>query len=268
MGVPCRHTKRLGLNLVLLPALAALTVLGAALALLAVGAARVAARQPASLTTRRLVWLYGRACVWLVGRFVPLRTRGLVRVQDAAPCIVVANHQSFLDLHILGAMPTPNIVLVVKAWPFRIPLYGWFMRQAGYLNSEELDQETLLRRGGEALASGASLLFFPEGTRSRDGRLGRFRSGAFKLAAESGRPVVPVCLSGIGRLLPPDTFLLGDSAITVEALPPVDPAPYRDQPAGHVALRHTVKMVLAEKLESLSRGGPGFTEHSSQGGMS
>jgi len=240
-----RHTKRLCLNLVLLPSLVGLTLLGAALAPLAVGAARIAAGQPVAITTRRLVWLYGRACVWLVSRFVSLRTRELERIGQAAPCIIVANHQSFLDLHILGAMPTPNLVMVVKAWPFRIPLYGWFMRRAGYLNSEELDLESLLRQGGEALAAGASILFFPEGTRSQDGQLGRFRSGAFKLAAETGRPVVPVCLSGMGRLLPPGRFLLGDTAIRVEALPPVDPAPYRDQPAGHVALRREVKTMLS-----------------------
>ncbi|MEW5773283.1 MAG: lysophospholipid acyltransferase family protein [Thermodesulfobacteriota bacterium] len=248
MGQPHRHRAGLALNLVLLPALAALTVAGALLAPLAVGAARVLAGRPAPLTTRWLVWRYGRACVWLVSRFVPLRTSRLERIGEAAPCIIVANHQSFLDLHILGAMPTPNLVMVVKGWPFRIPLYGWFMRRAGYLNSDELGQETLLRLGGEALASGASIIFFPEGARSRDGRLGRFRSGAFKLAVDTGRPLAPVCLSGVGRLLPPGRFLLGESSIAVEALPSVDPAPYRDAPAGHGVLRRAVRAALAEKL--------------------
>ncbi len=240
--------KKIWLNVILLPLLLLLTLVGAIVspAILAISAFR--AGLSGGLTARNLVWIYGRICVWLVGRFIPLRTLGLEHARSAGPCILVANHQSFLDLHILGALPTPNVVIVVKGWPFKIPFYGIFMRISKYLDSDALDQQSLLRLGSEALAGGASLFFFPEGTRSRDGRLGRFRSGAFKLAVETGRPLVPVCLSGMGRLLAPGRLLLGDSSIVVEALPPIDPVAYRDTPVGHIALRRKVKSLMVEKL--------------------
>ena len=243
--------KRLLLNIMLFPALVVVTIAGTALAPLVIGTTRAVLSRPTRITTRRLIRVYGKICVQLISCFVPLRTENLHRVSDAAPCVIVANHQSAIDQYIMGALPAPNAVVVVKDWPFRIPFYGWFMRRAGYLNSEKLDQAALLQYGADALAEGASVLFFPEGTRSKNGKLGRFRSGAFKLAVTTGRPLVPICLDGVGRFLPPGSILFHDTSISVVALPPQDSTVYAQQPFGHVALRRKVKAMFTETLEQL-----------------
>jgi len=137
------------------------------------------------------------------------------------PVIFVVNHHSSVDPFLFGMLPLE--MAFITSWPFRIPVYRWFMHLAGYINTADGWSE-VDRRGRTLLASGCSLIVWPEGHRSKDGRLRRFRNGAFHLAVRAGRPIVPVCISGTDRLLPPGRRLLVPSRVTVTLLAPISVA--------------------------------------------
>ena len=120
------------------------------------------------------------------------------------PFVVVANHQSILDILLLSRLPR-EMKWVAKASLFAVPWAGWMLRLAGDIPVRRGDPES----GGEALARarayldrGMSVMVFPEGTRSTTGELLPFKTGAFRLALEAGVPVLPVAVSGTGAGMP------------------------------------------------------------------
>jgi 1-acyl-sn-glycerol-3-phosphate acyltransferase len=198
---------------------------------------------------RKLVWFYGAICCKLLGSQTP------VTVADRAgelprPCIVAANHQSFFDPYCIGFFPVYAPVFVVRAWPFRIPLYGRIMRRAGYLNIEELDQETFFRKAEGVLRDGATLVVFPEGTRSATGKMGRFHAGAFTLAVKCAVPIVPMCIDGSGRVFPKGSRFGRPAPLRVTLLPPVHPSLFAERgEIGYRYFRKNVKEAIGNELE-------------------
>jgi 1-acyl-sn-glycerol-3-phosphate acyltransferase len=195
------------------------------------------------------IWLYGRGWLWLMRPFVRFRREGF-GAAVRPPCLCVVNHLSFFDTYFMGGLPFFDVVFVVRSWPFRMFWYAPFMRLAHYLDIESRSWDETLAAGRREIASGRYLLFFPEGHRSRDGRLGRFRSGAFKLASETGVPILPLCLSGTDRLLPPGYRWLQPTAVRLRRLPLVDPAAFPG-PLGHLELRKHVKDEMAKALAEM-----------------
>lgn len=127
--------------------------------------------------------------------------------------ILVANHQSLLDPIMLMSFE-PCLSGPAKDYLFRWPGLGAFLRLARFYPSGDAGQGLLekMRAGVEQAAmQGNSLLFFPEGTRSRSGELGKFRNGAFRMAVEYGLPIQPVVIEGIHEVLPPGVFLVGSA---------------------------------------------------------
>lgn len=199
---------------------------------------------------RHFIWVYGR--IWMLV-FRPL-VRFRVRMPPAAslprPCIAVCNHLSIFDIYFLAALPVSDVAMVVRSWPFRMFWSRPFMRLAGYLDIEGSTPQAAARQLGSLLEQGVVLVFFPEGHRSRDGQLQRFRSGAFKLALERGLPVLPLCITGTDQLLPPGQLLMHPAVLRIHALEPVDPAPFSGE-LGHIALRKHVKALMARELERM-----------------
>ncbi len=171
---------------------------------------------------RLVIWLYGYAWTKLLSLIVPVTIRGITK-NLPSPCIITPNHQSFFDPYCIGAWGHYNIIFVVNNWPFSIPLYGPCMRKAGYLNAEKMHGATLLENAKKRLEQGVSIIIFPEGTRSPNGQLQRFHPGAFKLAMETGVPIVPLCIQGLGHFLPKGKWLLRSGPVTITALAPVYP---------------------------------------------
>lgn len=196
---------------------------------------------------RKLIWAYGKGCLAIMALFARIESEDHSGGASSKPAIVVANHASFFDMHCLAALPFDNLGTIVRSWPFRIPGFGFFMRKAGYLNSEALDHDRLLAGSQRFLESGASVVFFPEGTRTADGAMSRFRSGAFHLAVRTGAPVVPVTLSGTGHFLRKGGIIIRPSRIRITALPPVHPT-YFNGPAAHIDMMKHVKNVIADNL--------------------
>jgi len=117
---------------------------------------------------------------------------------DRRPCVVVANHASLADPFLLSYLPFDQR-FVAKEELFRTPIVGWLLRLAGDIPIRRGDPASAVemeRTCVTTLADGLSVTIFPEGTRSRDGTLGAFRGGAFRIAAAAGVRILPVALHG------------------------------------------------------------------------
>ena len=133
---------------------------------------------------------------------------------DLAPArILVANHQSLLDPIMLMSIE-PSLSGPAKDYLFRWPGLGASLRLARFYPSQSAGRGLLdtMRAGvKQAIAQGESVLFFPEGTRSRSGEMGSFQRGAFRMAVEHGLPIQPIVIDGIHDTLPPGVFLVRNS---------------------------------------------------------
>jgi 1-acyl-sn-glycerol-3-phosphate acyltransferase len=204
-------------------------------------------RRPKAWVMRWLVWVYGRGWLVLMSPFVRFSRDGVERLGATGPAIVAANHLSFFDTFIMALLPVHDVAFAVRSWPFRMPWYRWFMLLAGYPDVERSDWPTTLAAAKRIFASGSFFLFFPEGHRSRDGEIHRFHTGAFKIAIETGVPVIPLCITGTDVFLPPGRLLLHPARVRLRVLEPIDPAPFRG-PTAHRDLARAVKDAIADAL--------------------
>lgn len=209
--------------------------------------ARVVTGRSLDWLVRYFIRMYGQVWMVVMSPFVGFEKYDLTRDRFPRPCIIVLNHLSFFDIFCMGALPFSNGAFAIRSWPFRMPWYAPFMRLAGYVDMEALGKDEALQRCRELLSRGVSLMFFPEGHRSRDGRIGRFYSGAFKLAVETNTPVVPLCISGTDQLLPAGSLAMAPAVIRLQALPAVAPANFSGE-SGHVELRKHVKSAMVKAL--------------------
>lgn len=176
-------------------------------------------RKPAEQAVRVLVRFYG----WVLVRIVPFMAPVVVENKAGElplPAIFVANHCSAIDPFLFGMLNVENAF--VTTWPFKIPVYGAVMRMARYIDAR-VGWDQILSQGKRLLESNCSLTIWPEGHRSRTGEPGRFRKGAFQLAAISGRPVIPVCIKGSDRVLPPGKRMLNPGRVKVVLLRAIYP---------------------------------------------
>jgi 1-acyl-sn-glycerol-3-phosphate acyltransferase len=161
--------------------------------------------------------------------------------------VLVANHSSLVDVLALFALFRPY-KWVSKASMFKVPLMGWNMRLNGYVplvRGSGTSVRTMMARCGSLLRAGAPVFFFPEGSRSADGRLGTFKMGAFSLAVDHQVPVYPIAVWGTRDALPKHGLTFrGRANIRVQVLPPLLPA---DHPTAE-ELRDATHRVLAEAL--------------------
>jgi 1-acyl-sn-glycerol-3-phosphate acyltransferase len=143
----------------------------------------------------------------------------------AAPAtfVVVPNHQSMVDALAVAFLPR-DMKWIGKRSVFLVPWLGWAFHLAGYVPVLRGDRDSGARALGKLrryLAGGRPVGLFAEGTRSRDGSLRPFKAGPFKLAIETGVPIIPVAISGAGAAMPPDAPWLHASHIRVRILEPV-----------------------------------------------
>ena len=202
---------------------------------------------PIGKIMRHFVWLYGRIWLWIVSPFVRVKYVGAGSKGLAKPAVFVANHLSFFDIYFLSAVPAFDVVIFVRSWPFKLAWYAPFMRLAEYPDVERLRWESIIEASRRFVGKGHSILVFPQGHRSRDGQLGRFHSGAFRLAQQLGVPIIPICIKGTDRVLPPGRRWLAPSRVRMECLEPIDPSAFQEE-LGHIKLRKHVKKLMGACL--------------------
>jgi len=163
------------------------------------------------------------------------------------PVIFMSNHQSNFDiLSLLAAMPR-RFYWIAKKELFEIPLFGHSMRRGGYIPLDRSDGRKALQSLDEAAATirqGKSVVLFPEGTRTTDGKLLPFKRGGFVLARKADVPVIPVTINGSGRINPANQFRLysGDISITIHP-PVVFPSDLRRSEAETWMMEHVRKQI-------------------------
>jgi len=181
---------------------------------------------------------------------LPVHRIGMDRL-PAGPCIVVANHASYLDGPLLFAVLPPRFAFVIKKEASRIPLAGLLMRRLGhhFVNrSNRHEGANDARRILRAVSQGESVAFFPEGTFGAQTGVARFHTGAFLTAARAGVPVAPVAIRGTRRALRAKTFVPRWSRIEVEALAPMTAAPGAVAVAVRDSARERIAAALPEPL--------------------
>nr|CAB3499260.1 unnamed protein product [Digitaria exilis] len=140
-----------------------------------------------------------------ISMFFKLEVEGIENLPpNSSPAVYVANHQSFLDIYTLLTLGR-CFKFISKTSIFMFPIIGWAMYLLGVIPLRRMDSRSqldCLKRCVDLVGKGASVFFFPEGTRSRDGKLGAFKRGAFSVATKTGAPVIPITLIGTGKLMP------------------------------------------------------------------
>jgi len=197
---------------------------------------------------RCAIWAYGRTVVTLSWPLVRTRRTGAENIPRGSSCVLVCNHRSYLDIMFSSLLPVANVVVAARAWPLGLFLVRWFTRHARYIDIESRPLEEILEESRRIVARNIPFLFFPEGHRSRDGRLQRFRSGALRVAVENDLPVVPVLLTGTERTAPVGRFLPDFTAtVCMEILPPVHPSSFPAEKRA-LKLRRRVESIFREHL--------------------
>jgi 1-acyl-sn-glycerol-3-phosphate acyltransferase len=129
---------------------------------------------------------------------VTVEVRGLDRLVPGRTYVFVSNHQSIYDIPILFWSLPYQLRIIAKESLGRFPFLGWHLRRTGHMlvDRSRPDRSAIFSWASALTAKGLSLIVFPEGTRSRDGRVGRFKRGSFYLALEAGLPIVPLSVVG------------------------------------------------------------------------
>jgi len=170
------------------------------------------------------------------------------------PAIFAANHSSALDIWAAVAAIPRSVRFVAKAEMFRWPVFGWYMTLGGHIPVDRRDHARAVASLAQAalrVRNGTSLIVFPEGTRSRDNLVHAFKKGPFVIAAQAGVPVVPLAITGAGKVTPKNLLHVHPGPIRVTFGRPVraDEFPGRDE-----LLREVRRQIIEMDRAA---GGPG-----------
>lgn len=146
--------------------------------------------------------LWGWGVLLYVRRFLPVDAYGLEKLETGGPYVLCPNHYSIADtITFLGVLP--NFAFVVRKDVFFMPMIGLQLWLSGYVRAVESDGgQSVLSGCTRWLNRGVSVLMFPEGTRSADGKVHRFRQGPFLIAQKLNVPVVPIAITGTREIIP------------------------------------------------------------------
>jgi 1-acyl-sn-glycerol-3-phosphate acyltransferase len=157
---------------------------------------------------------------------IRIRAVGREQLEPGRAYLFMSNHCSNLDPPVIVPLLGRRISIIAKQELFRIPLFGHAMYKAGFVSVNRADRRSAVESVGGAvqvLQSGLGMMVFPEGTRSRDGRLLPFKKGPFYLAKDAGVPVVPITVVGTHAAWPKGSIKLRAREIVVHFHRPIDP---------------------------------------------
>ena len=173
---------------------------------------------PSLKARRRVAGISSRGFFGLAG--IPLRIEGIDRLPDA-PCVVVANHASYIDGIVAAAALPPDFAFVIKREMVRVPLASLLLRRLGSAFVERFDRHkggSDTRRVWKLAATGQSLVFFPEGTFDGTRQVGKFLGGAFSTAERAGMPIVAAAIHGTREVLPTGSIMVHRKPVRFQVL--------------------------------------------------
>jgi len=193
-----------------------------------------------------------RAWAWLIlaTTGVDVVVTGLNRIKRGETYVFVSNHQSIYDIPVIFASLPFQLRIIAKESLGQFPFMGWHLRRAGHLlvDRSNPDRTGILNRWRRLLADRISLIIFPEGTRSADGQVNRFKAGSFLIALEAGLTIVPLSVTGTIHVMTKGQLTTRPGQVELTIHPPM-PTPRIDHPTPQDARE------LAERVEAVVRSG-------------
>lgn len=186
---------------------------------------------------KRLWLLHRYSCFWAMfyiwaNPFWKIDLEGKENIKKGQTYIIISNHQSAFDIVLLHRL-WMHFKWVAKRELFRIPIIGWNL----WLNKHIVIDRTSVRDARKMILEAQknlnmrnSVLIFPEGTRSSDGTIKRFKNGAFVLAKKTNFPILPVIIEGTKEVFPRKGYVLkGSQTFTMRVLKPIEPSEYAEK---------------------------------------
>lgn len=200
------------------------------------------------LASRWFGGMWGKELMYLVP--ARLRRRGDDTLDTSRSYIVVANHLSLFDIPVLYGWLRLDLKWVMKKELRKVPLIGYGCYRMGHIFLDRSNRQRALEElhaVKQSLQPGTSILFFPEGTRSRDGIMQHFKSGAFVMAKDLDLPILPITLRDTDTILPPDGMRLSPGSADMIIHPPIEVDEVRSLSMDE--LRDKARKIIANGLE-------------------
>jgi 1-acyl-sn-glycerol-3-phosphate acyltransferase len=175
-----------------------------------------------SIWAARNMW--ARSLAFIAG--VKVEVAGLENIPPTGPVIFACNHESAWDILVIFRVIPRNARFVAKRELFLIPVFGWYLWLAGYIKVDRGNRRRAvasLEKAARKVKAGTSLWVFPEGTRSRDGRIHAFKKGPFVLAIQAGVPIIPMAIVGSRAITPKEEMVLTPGTVKVGVGQPIHP---------------------------------------------
>jgi len=211
---------------------------------------------PYSFLVGNIGLLY-RVAMWITNAGVraagiTMEITGLEHVPAGRSCIFMCNHVSNLDPPVVLPLLPGRSSVLLKRELMNIPILGTAMRMAKFVpvergNRREAAQASV-EAAGDALRSGLHIMVFPEGTRSRDGRLSTFKKGPFFLAQQTQAPIVPIAVSGTQTLMHKGSNAITPGFARIQVLAPIEPAGYETREELSLAVRKAIADALPPEM--------------------
>jgi 1-acyl-sn-glycerol-3-phosphate acyltransferase len=199
-------------------------------------------------------YLYARSwsklLLWLAG--VRVHVDGAMMLHQTTRYVFTANHASLFDIPVLLVALPQNIRIMYKKELERIPIFGWCLRMSPFIAIERAHARKAATVVDDTIASmrqGASVLVFPEGTRSISGIVSPFKRGAFLLAIRAQKPIVPVAVVGTHAIMPAQTKTIVPGDVYVSIHPPI-PTDRVVSKVDELQVLHMVEQIISEAVNS------------------
>ena len=209
-------------------------------------------RQVLRRLRRAIVW-YGTVIIRILPfPLVRVEYKNYARSEGRGPFIFVSNHRSSSDpfLMVCPCLSYEGIQ-VVNIWPFRLPISGIVAKIAGYLSVREIPFEDFLAKTTKLLKEGVSIVVFPEGTRSRDNAVGQFHGAIFRVALETRKPIVPICITGNENIPPIGSAFLHPGIIKIHRLKALPWEEYGELEP--FKLKNYVRQIIIDEVAAMER---------------
>lgn len=196
---------------------------------------------------------WGQTILWVSG--IRVFVKGQHHILPGRSYIYMANHQSNFDIPVLIAALPVQFRWLAKAELFRIPVFGRGMKGCGYISIDRSNRESAfesLNRAAATIRNGTSVLIFPEGTRSYDGRIQSFKKGGFVLTVDAGVPIIPLIIDGTRSIMPKGRKMITPCNVTLEIMAPIETTQYNRR--NKDTLMDQVRLLMCKQISQIKGG--------------